>query len=86
MLNSIQLFVAPWTVAHQAPLSMEFSRQEILGQVSLQVFQAGMLGQVSLSYSRECSQPRHGTGVSCISCIDRQILYHQHHLGSLIIL
>ena len=21
-------FVAPWTVAHQAPLSMEFSRQE----------------------------------------------------------
>ena len=22
------LFVAPWTVAHQAPLSMEFSRQE----------------------------------------------------------
>ena len=21
-------FVAPWTIAHQAPLSMEFSRQE----------------------------------------------------------
>ena len=28
MLNSAQLFVAPWTVAHQAPLPMEFSRQE----------------------------------------------------------
>ena len=29
-LNSIcvQLFATPWTVAHQAPLSMEFSRQE----------------------------------------------------------
>ena len=27
-LNSGQLFVTPWTVAHQAPLSMEFSRQE----------------------------------------------------------
>ena len=26
-LNS-HLFVTPWTVAHQAPLSMEFSRQE----------------------------------------------------------
>ena len=86
MLSSVQLFVAPWTVAHQAPLSMEFSRQKILGLVSLQVFQTGMSGQVSLSYSRGCFQPRHGTRVSCISCIDRQILYHQHHLGSLIIL
>ena len=24
----VQLFVTPWTAAHQAPLSMEFSRQE----------------------------------------------------------
>ena len=28
VLNHIQLFVTPWTVACQAPLSMEFSRQE----------------------------------------------------------
>ena len=28
MLNKVQLFTIPWTVAHQAPLSMEFSRQE----------------------------------------------------------
>ena len=28
MLNHVWLFVIPWTVAHQAPLSMEFSRQE----------------------------------------------------------
>ena len=27
-LSSAWLFVTPWTVAHQAPLSMEFSRQE----------------------------------------------------------
>ena len=27
-LSSVQLFVTPWTVAHQAPLSMGFSRQE----------------------------------------------------------
>ena len=26
--HSVQLFATPWTVAHQAPLSMEFSRQE----------------------------------------------------------
>ena len=28
MLNHIQLFVTPWTVARQAPLSMGFFRQE----------------------------------------------------------
>ena len=27
-LSHVQLFATPWTVAHQAPLSMEFSRQE----------------------------------------------------------
>ena len=27
-LSSVRLFVIPWTTAHQAPLSMEFSRQE----------------------------------------------------------
>ena len=28
MLSRVQLFATPWTVAHQAPLSMGFSRQE----------------------------------------------------------
>ena len=28
LLSHIQLFVTPWTVARQAPLSMEFPRQE----------------------------------------------------------
>ena len=28
LLSRVQLFVTPWTVAHQAPLSMGFSRQE----------------------------------------------------------
>ena len=28
VLSRVQLFVTPWTVAHQAPPSMEFSRQE----------------------------------------------------------
>ena len=27
-LSCIRLFATPWTVAHPAPLSMEFSRQE----------------------------------------------------------
>ena len=28
VLSCIQLFVTPWTVASQGPLSMEFPRQE----------------------------------------------------------
>ena len=28
LLCHVQLFANPWTVAHQAPLSMKFSRQE----------------------------------------------------------
>ena len=28
LLSRVRLFDTPWTVAHQVPLSMEFSRQE----------------------------------------------------------
>ena len=28
LLSHVQLFATPWTVAHQAPLSMGFPRQE----------------------------------------------------------
>ena len=28
MLSHVRLFVTPWTVAHQVPLSMGFSRQD----------------------------------------------------------
>ena len=31
VLSHVQLFVAPWTIASQAPLSMGFSRQEYWG-------------------------------------------------------
>ena len=30
-LSCVQLFATPWTVGHQIPLSMEFSRQEYCG-------------------------------------------------------
>ena len=30
-LNHVQLVATPWAVAHQAALSMEFSRQEYCG-------------------------------------------------------
>ena len=34
-LNRVRLFVTPWTAAHQAPLSMGFSRQEYWSGVPL---------------------------------------------------
>ena len=33
-LNRVQLFVVLWTVAHQAPLSIRFSRQEYWSRLS----------------------------------------------------
>ena len=54
------LFVTPWTVAHQAPLSMGFSRQEYWS--GLPFFSPG-----------ESSQPRDWTRISRTG---RQSLYH----------
>ena len=62
-LSCIWLFVIPWTVAHQAPLSMEF-------------FQARILEPVATFYSRGSSWPSDWTWVSSISCVSRRILYH----------
>ena len=39
------------------------------------IFQARLLEQVAISFSRGSSQPRDRTHVSCISCIGRRILY-----------
>ena len=59
-----QLFVTPWTVAHQASTSMEFSRQEYWS---------------SLPFPIPGHLPNPGIKpVSlCISCIGRKILYHR---------
>ena len=45
VLSCITVFVAPWTVAHQAPLSMEFSRQEYLEWGVIFVLQGILLTQ-----------------------------------------
>ena len=44
--------------------------------------QARILKWVAISFSRGSSQPRDWTPVSYISCNDRQVLYHYHHLGN----
>ena len=62
MCSHIQLFATPWSVARQASLSMEFSRQE------------DEWGDIS--YSRGSFQPRDQTRVSSVFCIGRWILHH----------
>ena len=46
------------------------------------ILQARILEWVAMPSFRGSSQPRDQTCISYISCIDRQILYHQCHLGS----
>ena len=54
LLSHVGLFGTPWTVAHQAPLSMG-------------ILQARILEWVAISYSRGSSQPRDQTQVSHIA-------------------
>ena len=69
VLSHVWLFKTTWTASYQAPLSMEFSRQEILEQVAM-------------SSSRGSSQPRDRTCV-CLHLLHcRQILYPLSHLES----
>ena len=61
--SCVWLFVTPWTVAHQAPLSMGFSRQESWN---------------GLPCSPPGDLHNSGTGwVFYISCISRWVLYYQ---------
>ena len=62
LLSRVPRFVTPWTVAHQAPLSMQFSRQEYWEWVAI-------------PSSRGFSRPRNRTHVSCVSCFGRWVLY-----------
>ena len=62
VLSHVWLFVSPWTVSRQTPLSMEFSWPRILEWDAI-------------SHCRGSSQPRDWIWVSCISCIGREILY-----------
>ena len=63
-LSRVQFFATPWTVARQSPLSMEFPRQEHWSRLPFPTPGS----QSSRLWDQTC--------VSCISCTDRQILYH----------
>ena len=68
--NCVQLFATLWTLAHQAPPSMGFSRQEYWS--GLPCHPPGDL-------------PRQGPKLHLTSAAfsSRFFFYHQHHLGSL---
>ena len=66
--SRVQLFLTPWTIPRQAPLSMGFSRQE---------YWSGLPCPPPGIFPTQGS-----THVSYISCTGRQILYHECHLGS----
>ena len=62
MFSCVQLLVTAWTVAHQAPLSVGFYRQEYWS------------GYHSLLQG--IFWPRSWTWGSCVSCTGKWILYH----------
>ena len=65
-LSHVRLFVTPWTIACQAPLSME-------------ILQARILERVAMPSSRRLSQLR-GRTQGLLHC--RWILYHLSYQGS----
>ena len=63
-LNHVWLFANPWLVTLQAPLSLEFSRQECWRRVPFPI--PGDLPDIGIELM----------SVSSVSCVARQILYH----------
>ena len=64
-LSCVQLLVTPWTIAHQAPLPMGFSRQE---------YWSGLPGPPPGDLPDPGIKP-----MSHVSCSGRRVLYHWCH-------
>ena len=64
VVSHVRLFATPWTVAHQAPLSMRFSRQEYWLLLFSRLQLSG--SWVAIPFSRGSSRSRDWTWVSCI--------------------
>ena len=84
----VWLFVTPWTVAHKAPLSMIFSRQEYLvyyspwGCKESDATERFHFHFLSFPTPGESSRPRDGSQGSCISCIWQADSLPLSHQGS----
>ena len=68
LFQCVWLFVTPWNVVRQVPLSMGFSRLE---------YQSGL----PCPPTRDLLDPGMEPSL-LVSCIGRWVLYHYHHLGS----
>ena len=68
VLSHVWLFATPWTVARQAPLFLEFFKEEYWSRLLFTTL--GNLPDPGI-------KPR-----SCVSCISKQILYPWHHLAA----
>ena len=55
----------------------------LLGSSVHGILRARTLEWIAMPFSRGSSQPRDQTLWSYISCIGRQVVYHEHHLGNL---
>ena len=63
MLNRVQLFVTP--------MDCSLPGSSVYG-----ISKAGIQEWVAISFLRGSSRPRDQTGISCVSCNGKQILYH----------
>ena len=66
--SCLRLFLVPWTASCKAPLFMGFSRQE---------YWSGL----PFSFPEDLPDPRIKLTSHISTCIGRQVLYHQCHLG-----
>ena len=57
----------------------------LLGSSVHGILQARILKCITIPFSRGSCPSRDQTHFSCVSCIGRWVLYHQRHLGSLIV-
>ena len=64
--QSLQSYLTLWD-----PMNCSLSGSSVHG-----ILQARILEWVDIPFSRGSSQPRNRTCISCISCIDRLVLYH----------
>ena len=64
MLSRVRLSETPWIVV------------QLPGSSVPGIIQAKVLEWVAVFFSRGSSRPRARTGISCVSCIGRWILYH----------
>ena len=75
-LSHVQLFATPWTVAHQAPLSTKFSRQEYWS--GLHFPSPGKNTGAGCHSLLQGIFPTQGSNPGLPHC--RQILYHMSHM------